>query len=380
MYNHSMYRELSHQISLMLSQPHPPIILILGLRQTGKSTLVDALIKQLPHQRFSFDLVSDRKEFLNQNRHALADFATRYQNTIVFIDEVQKCPEATNIIKHLYDVYKLKFIMTGSSELLIKKHMGDSLAGRLRQFRLYPLSLHEIAVQRNLTAPNGNLLHDRAQQLLQTYLIYGSLPNLENISIVEHSRYLSDFIESLLAKDILEIAHITKSTHIFALAKLLALQIGQLVNVNELATLTELSRNSIYHYLDIFEQLNLIFRVYPLSTNNRRAISAKFKVYFTDIGLRNALIGNFSPLHTRLDGGNLLENAVFMGMKRHLDYTLSHRYELGFFRSINGSELDMVVKTDGKEQLYEIKSSPKYMNKKGIVTYITMQNAWEYLQ
>ena len=127
MYNHSMYRELSHQISLVLSQPHPPIILILGLRQTGKSTLVDALIKQLPHQRFSFDLASDRKEFLNQNRHALADFATRYQNTIIFIDEVQKCPEATNIIKHLYDVYKLKFIMTGSSELLIKKHMGDSL-------------------------------------------------------------------------------------------------------------------------------------------------------------------------------------------------------------------------------------------------------------
>jgi len=68
-----------------------------------------------------------------------------------------------------------------------------------------------------------------------------------------------------------------------------------------------------------------------------------------------------------------------MGMKRHLDYTMSHQYELGFFRSINGSELDMIVKINGKEQLYEIKSSPKYMNKKGTVTYITMQNAWEYL-
>lgn len=374
-----MYRELSKQISAVLQQPHSPIILMLGLRQTGKSTLVTNLIKQLPHQRFSFDLSSDRKEFLDQNRHSLATFAARYKDTVIFIDEVQKCPESTNIIKHLYDVYKLKFIMTGSSELLIKKHMGDSLAGRIRQYRLYPLSLHEIAIQRNIISQNSKLLNDQAQQLFQTYLIYGSLPNLENIPVNEHSQYLSDFIESLLSKDILEIAHITKSTCVFALAKLLALQIGQLVNVNELAMLTELSRSSIYHYLDIFEQLNLIFRVYPLSTNNRRAISAKCKVYFTDVGLRNALIGNFSSLHSRLDVGNLLENAVFMGMKRHLDYTVPHLYELGFFRSINGSELDMIVKTDGKEQLYEIKSSPKYMNKKGAVTYITMQNAWEYL-
>ena len=275
---------------------------------------------------FSFDLSSDRKEFLDQNRHSLATFATRYKDTVIFIDEVQKCPESTNIIDQ-----------------------------------------------------DGTLSYDEAQKLLQTNLIYGSLPNLENISSTDYPQYLSDFIEILLSKDILEIAHVTKSTRVFALAKLLALQIGQLVNVNKLAMLTELSRNSVYHYLDIFEQLNLIFRAYPLSTNNRRSISAKCKVYFTDIGLRNALIGNFSPLNSRFDGGSLLENVVFMGMKRHLDYTLSHQYELGFFRSINGSELDMIVKTDGKEQLYEIKTSPKYMNKKGIVTYITMQDAWEYL-
>lgn len=78
--------------------------------------------------------------------------------------------------------------------------------------------------------------------------------------------------------------------------------------------------------------------------------------------------------------GPLLENAVYMGIKRNLDYTIPHAYELGFFRDRNGSELDIVLRHDGKEQLYEVKSSPKYMNKKGTVTYITKENAWEYLQ
>lgn len=375
-----MFRDISYQISETLQQPNPPIILILGLRQTGKSTLVTNLISSFPHQQFSFDLHTDQKEFLDQNRHSLADFASRYKNTLIFIDEVQKCPDATNIIKHLYDVYHMKFIITGSSELKIKQHMGDSLAGRMRQFRLYPLTLREIAIQRNLIAQPDILTDDQAQELMQRYLIYGSLPHLENIPVANHPQYLADFLETLLSKDILEIAHITKSIQIFSLAKLLAQQIGQLVNVNELSLLIELSRNSIYHYLDVFEQLNLITRSYPLSTNSRRAISAKCKIYFTDNGLRNALLNNFSPLQSRLDSGNLLENAIYIGMKRHLDYTIPHRYELGFFRSLNGSEIDMVVKTEGKEQLYEVKSSPKYMNKKGAVTYITMQNAWEYLQ
>lgn len=375
-----MYREITRQIKETLEQNRSPIILVLGLRQTGKSTLVTNLLSNMPHQRFSFDLATDQKEFLDQNRHSLADFAKRYRNTVVFIDEVQKNPEATNIIKHLYDMYQMKFILTGSSELKITRQIGDSLAGRIRQFRLYPLTLREIAIQQGEIREKDQLPFDHAHELLQRYLIYGSLPQLENIAPSQYAQYLTDLVESLLSKDLLEITHITKSVKVYSLVKLLAQQVGQLVNVNELSLLTELSRGSIYHYLDIFEQLNLITRAYPRSTNNRRAISAKCKIYFTDNGLRNALINDFSPLQNRLDGGNILENAVYVGFKRHLDYTLARRYELGFFRSLSGSELDIVMKTEQKERLYEVKLSPKYMNKKGVVTYITMQNAWEYLQ
>src|SRR3989344_4226779 len=112
-----MYRTIAASIQKSLQQKEPPIVLIVGLRQTGKSTLAQSLIGTTPVQLFNFDLISDQAEFLNQNRHTLKEFARRYARYTIIIDEMQKCPEATNVIKHLYDQYHLHFLLTGSSEL-----------------------------------------------------------------------------------------------------------------------------------------------------------------------------------------------------------------------------------------------------------------------
>lgn len=374
-----MYRILSEKIMTNFESSKPSVVLIIGLRQTGKSTLAKSVCNGKKYQLFNFDLISDQQEFTNQNRHSLADFAERYKDTIILIDEVQKMPEATSVIKHLYDQYQLKFILTGSSELKIKENIGDSLAGRMKIFRLYPLSLKEILIQNDEIKVQEEPSFDLAQTKLNKYLIFGSLPTIQNIEPENYSAFLHDFTETLLSKDILEVADIKKSTQIFALTKLLALQIGQLVNVNELANMVDLkTRTSIYNYLDILEQMNIICRAYPISTNERKAISTKFKVYFTDLGIRNYLVGNFDSLQNRLDSGVLLENAIYLGIKRKLDYT-GDIYKLGFFRSKTGQEVDIVLQSNGQEQLFEVKSAEKYMNKQGQVSYITPKNAWEYL-
>ena len=372
-----MYRVIKSQIEKHLKKPKARAVLILGLRQTGKTTLAKAVCEGKKHQIFNFDLISDRQEFSDANRHSLADFSKRFKNQIIIIDEVQKMPEATEIIKHLYDQYKMKFILTGSSEIKIRKNFGDSLAGRVKTWRLYPLSFREILVQGKKIGEKEKLDYELSQIELQKYLIYGSLPAVENLPGEEHPIFLKDFTEALLSKDILEVAEIKKSTKIYSLAKFLAMQVGQLVNVNELAMLTEISRPSIYNYLDILEQMNIIIRAYPVSTNERQAISEKFKVYFSDLGLRNFLVGNFESLPNRIDAGALLENAAYVGIKRGLDYS-GKMYKLGFFRSKTGSEIDIVVKTD-KEYLYEVKAAKKYALKKGKVKYITKENIWEYL-
>lgn len=373
-----MFRQLQAPLKNLFYQEKGPIILILGMRQVGKSTIALSLVEKRKYVRFDFDLVSDRLEFVNQNRHDLALFAEKYKDSIVIIDEIQKSSDATLVIKHLYDNFHTKFILTGSSELKIRKGLGDSLAGRVHEVRLYPLSLKEINIQQGLSFENKNEYsnYDINQQNLLKALSFGTLPNLLNIQRDEYETYLNDYTNTIISKDVLEIAGTRKSTQVFLLAKLLALQIGQLVNFNELSLNVGLSRESVYRYIDIFEQMGLIVRAKPISTNEREAITKATKIYFTDLGVRNSLIGNFNSLNQRLDKGQLLENAVFVGIKRSDDYQ-NIKASLGFFRSVYGSEIDIVKKVDNLEYLFEVKITDR--GKKKNVKIVTLETAQKYL-
>ncbi|EKE05145.1 MAG: hypothetical protein ACD_19C00425G0006 [uncultured bacterium] len=373
-----MYRQIQASLSKLISEEKSPIILILGMRQVGKSTLAANIVEGKEFVRFNFDLMSDRVDFNDQNRHDLGLFAEKYRDKIIIIDEIQKSPEATSIVKHLYDNFGMKFILTGSSEVKIRKNLGDSLVGRIHEVRLYPLSIQEINIQNDLKWDETfkfNNFEENQQNLLKV-LTYGSLPNLLNIKNNNYEDYLRDYTNTIISKDVLEIAGTRKSTQVFLLAKLLALQIGQLVNFNELSLNTELSRESVYKYIDIFEQMGIIIRAKPISTNEREAISKATKIYFTDLGVRNSLVDNFNPFSQRLDKGQLLENAVFVGIKRNDDYRNIHS-SLGFFRSSTNKEIDIVRKVDESEDLYEVKVTDN--SKKKNVKIINFDNAQFFL-
>lgn len=375
-----MFRQITKSLLSLLKSKKSPIILILGMRQVGKTTLSKNLVNGKKFVRFNFDLKSDILDFVNQGRYDLDLFAEKYKNNIVIIDEIQKSPEATSIVKHLYDNYNFKFILTGSSEVKIKKGIGDSLAGRVHIVKLYPLSLKEINIQNKLSWDENNEFnnYDYNQNKLLKNLIYGSLPNLENIDISQYETYLNDYTNLIFSKDVLEIAGTRKPTQVYLLAKLLALQIGQLVNFNELANNCEMSRAMVYSYIDIFEQMGLIILAKPISTNERESISKATKIYFTDLGVRNSLIGNFESFNNRIDKGQLIENLVYVGLKRKLDYE-TKQYELGFFRSIYGSEIDIVLRTKGVEKLYEVKAGAKNKRNKKNVEIITLDIAQKFI-
>lgn len=378
-----MYRQVTSQIEKILNSSWKPIILLLGPRQVGKSTLARSLIPQQEQINFNFDYRLDIETFIQKNRHDLAVFAENNQGKTVIIDEIQKAPEATGVVKHLYDNFKqfnLKFILTGSSEIKIRQGIGDSLTGRVYEVHLYPLSLSEVDIQSSLAfeAEKEYNNYDHNQTLLQKYLVLGSLPPSLNMPPIQYQDYLREYVNSLFSKDILELSGTRKPLQVLTLAKHLALQIGQLVNLNELASNVELQRVSIYKYLDVFEQIGLIHIAKPISTNERESISHATKIYFTDLGIRNALINNFDDFSLRADKGQLLENAIFVGLKRQLDYQ-RQSYKLGFFRSTHGTEIDIVKKTDGAEELFEIKTSTKKMRQSKNITYITIDTAQKYL-
>jgi predicted AAA+ superfamily ATPase len=372
-----MFRQVQEDIKKVLNSEWRPIVLILGARQTGKTTLARSLAE--PHEtiRFDFDILDDINRFSNMDRESLHLFAITNREKYILIDEIQKYPPATATIKYLYDNFKtenLKFILTGSSEIKIRQGLGDTLTGRVYEVRLYPLSLTEIMIQ------SGNISHSQEDQLqLRKYLIYGSLPASQNLSLSDYPSFLKEYVNNLLSKDVLEFGKIRKSAQVFLLAKLLAMQIGQLVNFNELATNTHLSRETVMRFIDIFEQLGLTYRVSPISTNERESIVKASKIYFTDLGIRNALINNFDDINIRLDRGQIIENAIFMGLKRQLDYKRDP-YQLGFFRSSTGSEIDIVKKVNDVQELFEIKSSLKKGRNTNNVVYITSENAIDYLR
>lgn len=378
-----MYRTVYTQIQDILKSTWRPIVLLLGPRQTGKTTLAESLAHPSKTVRFNFDLVDDIRRFAAFDRPSLNTFATTYAGHDILIDEVQKYPEATGSIKYLYDTYKdkgLRFILTGSSEVRIRHGIGDSLTGRVYEVHLYPLSLAEINIQSELpfdfSAEWNNIQEN--QSYLRKYLVFGSLPASQNLPTAEYPQFLKEYVNTVFSKDLLEIGDLRKPVQALFLAKLLAQQIGQLVNVNELALQTELNRETVLRFLELFEQLGMITTATPLSTNERESISKAKKIYFTDLGVRNALINNFDEYNLRVDKGQLLENAVFMGMKRQLEYQRTP-YRLGFFRSPYGSELDIVKKVGNIESLYEVKASERKTKKTDHVIYITLENAQKFM-
>ena len=236
--------------------------------------------------------------------------------------------------------------MTGSSSLGLFEKVKESLAGRKWVFQLYPISVNEI--KNNLTPFE---LNDKLGELM----IYGSYPEVyTTTNHVEKQEILEDIVNAYLYKDIFELADIKHKYKIRDLLKLLAWQIGSIVSLNELSNRLGISRVAIENYIDMLEQSFVIFRLPSLSNNPRNEISKSVKIYFTDLGIRNALISNFSAIDLRNDIGVLWENFVIVERMKSYEYQRKQatRY---FWRTYSGSELDLVEERDGGYHGYEIK-------------------------
>ncbi|MFQ5448261.1 MAG: ATP-binding protein, partial [Saprospiraceae bacterium] len=167
-------------------------------------------------------------------------------------------------------------------------------------------------------------------------------------------RYLGEMTRSYLYKDVLEISNIKNSHVLRDLLRLLSLQIGSEVSYNELGRTLGLSTITVQRYIDLLEQAFVIKVVGGFSRNLRKEIAKKQKVYFLDLGVRNALIEKFAPLNLRDDKGALWENFMYIERLKLFENNLlyANRY---FWRLHTGAELDLVEEADGKLAGYEFK-------------------------
>lgn len=353
------------------------IIIISGARQVGKTTLVEHILEGYDNVlSLNADDPKDRLNLEGRDFDYLNNFIG--DRDIIFIDEAQKVEEIGNTLKLLVDNYgeNKQIIATGSSSLNLLSNTSEPLTGRKYVYELFPLSVGEIYEGEH------PLKLDKELELL---LIYGTYPTVYSSSIVEKERILREISKSYLYKDILELELVKNPAYLDKLLSALALQLGSEVSLTELSNLVGLDLKTIERYIDLLEKNYVIFRLPPYYTNQRKVLSKQNKIYFYDLGIRNALINNFNPLSKRNDRGALWENFLIIERMKLNAYT--NRYVSNFFwRTYDGAEIDYIEKYADSLDGYEFKwnkekNAPKSWLEYPNATYklINIENYKEFL-
>lgn len=277
----------------------------------------------------------------------------------LIIDEAQRLPEASRIVKGWYDKkVSTRIVMLGSSSLNLLAQTTESLTGRNQKLRLTPLLFEEALAEQSWFSrdyPRPTLLSSFQSALrvvLIDRMVHGSYP--EVVTSTDARTLLRELTADYLWKDILQTGLVRNPAQIQRLLMLLAHQCGSEISYNELAGTLQMARATVEHYIDLLEQCFIIFRLSAYSTNARKEISKGKKIYFWDTGIRNALLNQFSTDELRPDIGLLWENWVVAELaKRNLLEGLP--YDLYFWRSRHQSEVDLVVKTGTALKAFEIK-------------------------
>ncbi len=334
-------------------------LIIVGARQTGKTTLAEKVIKNSKYESktifFNCDFIDDREKLNNVNLTRLEKLIGN--DKIIFIDEGQKVQTIGQTLKILVDHYKKEkqVLVTGSSSLNLLDKTEEPLTGRKFVFRLYPLSIREIYPDMDL---------HKIYKDLEEYLIFGLYPDVvNNSSFKEKTRILKELTSSNLYKDILEFQSVKSSSLLVRLLKLLSLQIGKEVSYHELSNNLGIDLRTIERYIDLLEKNFIIFRLPPYSMNKRREISRMNKIYFYDLGIRNALINDFNLLENRNDKGELFENFMIVERLKYREYHQIYADHY-FWRTYDGSEVDLIEDRGGKLFGYEFKWKEKKWSKK----------------
>lgn len=322
------------------------VIILYGARRTGKTTLVKTLVedKQASAAYFNCELQENQELLSHTNSVLLKDFVGK--NKLIILDEAQHIHNIGLILKVLVDTFpSTQFIATGSSSFELSNQIAEPLTGRSRQFLLFPFSLEEIYQNQNLI---------QIKSSLPNYLRFGLYPQVYMTEGEEKIEELIDISNNYLYKDVLQLDSVKKPDVLQKLLKAIALQLGSESSINELAQLTGSNVHTINRYLDLLEKSFVIFRLSAFSRNLRKEINKSQKIYFYDLGIRNAIIRNFSPLDVRLDVGGLWENFC---ISERLKYNHNNRRFVNtyFWRTYDQQEIDYIEEVDGKFHCFEFK-------------------------
>lgn len=334
-------RDITPSIRAVLDSPE--VIVVTGLRRTGKTTLLRSLMDEIPTDNKLFvDLENpaNRKLFEESNYDRIADNLSFLgldlkKKAFLFLDEVQFLRSIPSVIKYLKDHYSLKCILTGSAVFYLKNLFGESLAGRKYSFDLYPLSFREFLRFKGNPVKLDELpdtvteaMHESLSKWYNEYLLYGGFPGVAlKESFREKEMMLDDIFTSYYQMEVVQMGDFRRINVVRDLILLLMQRSGSRLDVQKLAKELGVVRETVNNYLSFLEGTYFISLIRPYSTNRDTEIRSQQKVYVCDTGLMNRF--------ARVDSGPLFENAAFLALRQ--------RGEVSYYMKKSGVEIDFVL-------------------------------------
>ncbi|MCL0083620.1 ATP-binding protein [Thermodesulfovibrionales bacterium] len=351
--------------------PKKEISLIIGARQVGKTTLM-LLLKECLERK------GEKTVFLNLDSEMDKEFFVSQETLIrkikleigknqgyVFIDEIQRKENAGIFLKGIYDLnLPYKFIVSGSGSMELKERIHESLVGRKRVFELNPISFDEFVNFKTDYRYENKLVNffdiekERTENFLNEYLGLGGYPRVvleEKLS--EKTKNIDEIFCSYLEKDISYLLKVQKLDVFSSLIRILASNIGGLINFSELASTLGISVLTVKNYLWYAEKTFVIQRLTPYFKNVRKEVTKSPVIYFYDLGLRNYSLGIFGNIKG-MGQGFLFQNFIFNLLKEKFRFSGG---SLHFWRTKDKAEVDFIV--DFGREVIPIEAKYKKMNK-----------------
>lgn len=352
----------------------PEILAVVGPRQSGKTTMLLHIFEKLKSE--AVFLSFEDKKILNLFIHEIDEFIELYVKPYkyTFIDEFHYAKKGGRILKYIVDSTKAKIIISGSSSIDLTVQAVKYLVGRIFVFSLFPLDFDEFL---NFNDPNLFALYQKHKTPLKElpkrpfvaltpfvmakikkyyngYAVFGGYPRVAlSITDEEKKTVLKNIYNTYFLREVKDLLGLIDDYKLTQMLKALALQIGSLVQYREIGNVSELSFQSVKHYLNFLQKTFICLLVKPYFQNKRTEIVKNPKVYFFDNGLRNYIVDDFRKIDDRPDAGVLLENSLAMQL-------LKQEIPFKFWRSKQHSEVDFVLDLpEGKKLALEVKKSLK---------------------
>lgn len=327
---------------ILKSAEKMPVIVVLGPRQSGKTTLVKAIFKNyiyisLENYEEKELAISDPNKFLssNENPHG------------IILDEIQNAPKLLSYIQTYVDTYNKPgyIILTGSQNLLMSEKISQTLAGRASLFTLLPLSIEELK--------SADVLPKSPESLI----FNGGYPRIYSYNL-DPDEWYADYLETYVERDVRQIINVVNLGLFKKFIRLCAGRIGQILNITSLSNDCGIDVRTAKQWLSVLEASYIIFLLQPHYENFSKRLIKSPKIYFYDTGVACSLLGidSSEQLNTHYIRGNLFECLIISEIFKHYYNIKKRPNNVYFWRDQSGLEIDCIIQKTNDLVPIEIKS------------------------